>query len=84
MIRDLGGVVHGKRHSYVIKVDFVKPANPERIELNRTFEVTTTDERGKKRVERFLLQQGQSEALLKKFVDGTKESAERDFDETVI
>jgi hypothetical protein len=47
MIRDLGGVVHGKRHSYVIKVDFVKPASPERIELNRTFEVTTTDERGK-------------------------------------
>jgi hypothetical protein len=84
MIRNLGGVVHGKRHTYVIKIAFIKPDNPERIELNRTFEITTTDETGKKRVERFLLQQGQSETLLKKFVDGTKKSAECDFDKGVI
>lgn len=81
MIKELASVVEGKRHTYIIEVEFVKPDNPERIELNRTFKVTTTDEKGKKRVERFLLQQGQSEALLRNFVDGTKKSAERDFDE---
>jgi len=81
MINFLGGVVHGNRHTYVIKVTFVKPQNPERVELNRAFEITATDETGKKRVERFVLQQGQSEGLLKDFVDATKKSAEGDFDE---
>ena len=62
MLKGLDGVIHGKHHTYTITGELVKPNNPESVELDQTFEVTSTDESGNKaRVERFVMQQGHSD-----------------------
>ena len=44
MPRNLSGVIKGKRHSYTIDVTFVRPSDPHRIELSRTWKITARDE----------------------------------------
>lgn len=81
-MRELGGVVNGKRHTYTIEVEFVRPNDPNRIELSRTWKVTATDETGHVALRQALeIQDGQSDLLLDTFVGMIKRQAKRDFDD---
>jgi hypothetical protein len=80
-MKALDGVVDGKRDTYTITVEYVQPSDPERVELSRTFRVTTTNKAGNQvRVEQLQIMQGHSDKLLYDFVAMTKKSAENDFE----
>jgi len=80
MPRNLSGVIKGKRHTYTIDVTFVRPSDPHRIELSRTWKITARDENGRvAKAQQFRLQDGQSDLLLDDFVAVFKKEAETDF-----